>query len=255
MLSSKAAGTFSEEVDEVAEAARSRELRVAAEYNEQIAKGAAFDPYTNTLAEVDTAQYQRYLDTLNGVPSGTMARITIPKIAVDLPVRHGTTEKVLLQAIGHLFGTALPVGGKGGHAALIGHSGLADAVLFSNLHKLEKGDIFQIESYGQKVTYRVVRIATILPTDDDRVLAAVEGRDLVSLVTCTPIAINSHRLVVTGERIPNPPENPGALPVQDIPGFPWWLVWAGSGIAIIAAYAYVGLPARRHRIRPTSGAC
>ena len=132
--------------------------------------------------------------------SDVMARIEIPKISVDLPIYHGVSESVLSKGVGHLRSSSLPVGGESTHAALSAHRGLPSAKLFTRLDELEKGDLFYIEVFGRKLAYRICDIRTTDPEDTD-LLEIQEGRDLVTLITCTPYGINTKRLIVTGERV------------------------------------------------------
>lgn len=238
------------EVDTIAEDARLQALEDAREYNEELKEGRAYDPYADGSGDVDPDQWGRYLKLLEGVPSHIMSRIRIPSIEVDLPVYHGTSDQTLRVGVGHLYGTALPVGGAGTHAVLTAHSGMADAVMFTNLEKVQIGDLFQLETYGEKFTYRVVDSNVILPNDTE-ILRADPNHDLVSLVTCTPVTVNSHRLIVTGERVPNPPEPSERMPDQDLPGFPWWVVWIGATFAASTIYVLRGSPRNdRHQTKP-----
>ena len=128
-----------------------------------------------------------------------MSYIEIPKIKCSLSIYHGTDEGVLQIAIGHIEGSSLPVGGVNTHCVLSGHRGLPSAKLFSNLDKLEEGDIFMIRTLDQTLTYEVDQIRIVLPDEVDD-LKIEEGKDLCTLVTCTPYGINTHRLLVRGHR-------------------------------------------------------
>lgn len=136
---------------------------------------------------------------------GAMCTIGIPKIGVYLPVRHGTGAETLERAVGHVVGTSLPVGGAGTHAALSAHSGMASAKLFTDIDQLVKGDVFYIHVLGEVLAYEVDQIATVLPSDTS-LLQIEDGQDLVTLVTCTPFGVNTHRLLVRGHRVPYVPE-------------------------------------------------
>lgn len=175
-------------------------------------------------------EQQLYIDD-----GGLMSRIRIPKIDVDLPVYHGTTEESLLKGAGHLKGTSLPVGGIGTRTVITAHRGLAGARMFTDLDLINKGDVFSIESFGRIVTYRVID-SVVVEADDRETVRAVEGRDLATLVTCTPLGINSHRILVTGERIiPTPASAVKDLrtPTQ-LPHFPWWIVaWIISALPAV----------------------
>lgn len=189
-----------------------------------------------------------YSDQLRANEQGLMARIQIPSVDADLPIYHGTSDDTLAIGVGHLEGTALPVGGLGTHSVLTAHRGLATAELFSRLNEVEVGDTFTIAVFGEVLTYRVRETAVVEP-DDTQTLHAQAGSDLVTLVTCTPLGINSHRILVTAERIvPTPISDiaaAGRAPV--VPHFPWWAV-IGSGV-LLSLVVYVYLSGRPRRLR------
>ena len=136
---------------------------------------------------------------------GVMCYIDIPKIGVYLPVQHGTDADTLERAVGHVVGTSLPVGGSSTHAVLSAHSGMASSKLFSDIDQLAVGDMFYIHVLGEVLAYKVDAIHTVLPTDTS-LLQIADGKDLVTLVTCTPFGVNTHRLLVRGHRVPYTPE-------------------------------------------------
>lgn len=146
-----------------------------------------------------------YEELLNPGGNGVMATLSIPKIDVSLPIYHGTSESVLNVGAGHIQGSSLPVGGESTHAVLMSHNGLPSARLFTDLPKLVIGDTFTITVLDRTLTYQVDQIITVLPKEVDE-LYVKEGEDHCTLVTCTPYGINSHRLLVRGTRIENPPE-------------------------------------------------
>lgn len=167
----------------------------------------AADDYNRRLTETPDAFYRPeevsgYTDTLDVSGTGIMGYITISKIGVELPVYHGTSDGVLQVAAGHLEGSSLPVGGAGTHAVISAHRGLPSAKLFTNLDELEVGDTFTITVLDRVLTYEVDQISIVLPTETD-LLQPVEGKDYVTLMTCTPYGINTHRLLVRGKRIEN----------------------------------------------------
>jgi sortase A len=164
-------------------------------YNQKI-RNMSF-PFMNhkSIAE----EYYNILD-VNG--DGMMGYITIEKIKVQLPIYHGTSDKVLNSAVGHVEGSTLPAGGKSTHAVLSAHRGLPSAKLFTNLDKLEIGDIFTIRILDRTVTYQVDQILIVLPHETDD-LNIVPGEDYCTLVTCTPYGVNTHRMLVRGTRIEN----------------------------------------------------
>lgn len=143
-----------------------------------------------------------YYDTLDINGDGMMGYITIEKIKVQLPIYHGTSDKVLNSAVGHVEGSTLPVGGKSTHSVLSAHRGLPSAKLFTNLDKVEVGDVFTVRILDRTVTYQVDQILIVLPHETDN-LNIVQGEDYCTLVTCTPYGINTHRMLVRGTRIEN----------------------------------------------------
>ena len=176
-----------------------------------------------------------YADLLRATPTGVMGRLRVPKIAVDLPIYHGTSDAILAKGVGHLEGTSLPVGGASQHSVLTAHRGLPEAELFNDLDGVELGDRFTIEAFGEVLTYEVIDTRVVEPEDTDT-LRAVAGEDLVTLVTCTPLGINSHRYLVTGERVtPTPIEDIAAAGQRpDVPGFPWWIAILCSAVLLAA---------------------
>ena len=133
---------------------------------------------------------------------GMMGYITIEKIKVQLPIYHGTSDKVLNSAVGHVEGSSLPVGGESTHSVLSAHRGLPSAKLFTNLDKVEVGDVFTIRILDRTITYQVDQILIVLPHETEA-LNLVPGEDYCTLVTCTPYGINTHRMLVRGTRIEN----------------------------------------------------
>lgn len=171
---------------------------------------AKADEYNRMLASADGAFYHPdsvpgYRETLDVTGTGIMGYITIDKIKVELPVYHSVDVNVLQIAVGHLPGTSLPVGGKGTHAVLSGHRGLPSSKLFTDLDKIEVGDVFYITILNRLLTYQVDQVKTVVPTDVDD-LQIERGKDYCTLMTCTPYGINSHRLLVRGVRVDNEEE-------------------------------------------------
>jgi sortase A len=177
-----------------------QELRRAKEYNDDLTEAVSMaDPFEDESAVTGNENFNDYSTILNYTAEGVMGYIEIPKINVLLPIYHGVSSDVLSKGIGHLPETSLPVGGESTHAVLAGHSGMSNARLFTDLSKLSQGDVFYIHVYGQTLTYTVDQIKTVLPTDTSD-LTISPGKDYVTLVTCTPIGVNSHRLLVRGTR-------------------------------------------------------
>ena len=180
---------------------------------------------------------------------GAMCYIDIPKIGVYLPVRHGTGAETLERAVGHVVGTSLPVGGAGTHAVLSAHSGMASAKLFSDIDQLAEGDTFYIHVLGEVLAYEVDRIATVLPGDTS-LLQIEDGQDLVTLVTCTPFGVNTHRLLVRGHRVAYVPELATESDEAQKAASSWtqhYLTGLGIGLGMLAAAGGVCLFARRKR--------
>ena len=191
---SRAVATYAEDVDNLTDADYSAYFEAADAFNAQIAA----DP--DALFHAD--RFTSYNATLDVTGTGIMGYITIEKIGVELPIYHGTSDGVLQVAAGHLEGTSLPVGGESTHAVISAHRGLPSAKLFTNLDQLEVGDTFPITVLDRVLTYEVDQISIVLPTETD-LLQPVEGKDYVTLMTCTPYGINTHRLLVRGKRIEN----------------------------------------------------
>ena len=167
---------------------------------------------------------------------GVMAYVDIPKINVYLPVQHGTDADTLERAVGHVVGTSLPVGGSSTHAVLSAHSGMASSKLFSDIDQLAAGDVFYIHVLGEVLAYKVDAIHTVLPTDTS-LLQIEDGKDLVTLVTCTPFGVNTHRLLVRGHRIPYTPEQATAAAVEKPVTSSWtqhYLTGLGVGLGAVA---------------------
>ena len=152
-----------------------------------------------SMTEGEIQEYNRILDISD---SGIMGYIDIPKLRQTLPIYHGTDDKVLQIAIGHLAGTSFPVGGESTHCVVSGHRGLPSARLFTDLDQLVVGDIWTMTILNRTVTYEVDQIRIVEPEDLSE-LQIAEGKDYCTLLTCTPYGINSHRLLVRGHRIPN----------------------------------------------------
>lgn len=180
---------------------------------------------------------------------GAMCTIDIPKIGVYLPVQHGTGVETLERAVGHVVGTSLPVGGAGTHAVLSAHSGMASAKLFTDIDQLVKGDVFYIHVLGEVLAYEVDQIATVLPSDTS-LLQIEEDKDYVTLITCMPFGVNTHRLLVRGHRVPYVPElvvENGKTPSAASSWTQHYLTGLGIGLGVLAAAGGVCFFARRRR--------
>lgn len=207
---SRAAGSYDGLVEQQNEAARQAVLQAAMDYNQRLAEENDTGlPLTDEQGKPICPE--EYWDLLDIVGNGMMGYIILPTLDETIPIYHSTEESVLQVGIGHVINTSLPVGGPSTHAALSGHRGLPSASLFTNLDQMAVGDRFYIRVMNQILAYQVDQILTVLP-DDTEDLAIVPGEDYVTLITCTPYGVNSHRLLVRGTRIPYvPPENGSAL--------------------------------------------
>ena len=227
------------------------QLEVARRYNKALTFGAKVES-DHRIPQgfgVNTDGTLDYNTILSLDSDGTMGRIRVPAADVDLPIYHGTSDEVLLKGIGHLEGTSLPVGGIGTHTVVTGHRGLANAAMFTHLDRVKVGDIFTLEIFGEVLVYRVFNIRVVAP-DETEALRQDPSRDLATLITCTPLGINSHRILVTGERIlPTPQEEvEQAGKESELPHFPWWLV--AMAVTVVLAVIFVwrsGYPPKKSR--------
>ena len=172
-------------------------LAKAREFNsEMLSNIGLLDPFGPEKKEIN----ERYESLLNVNGSGMMGYIRIPAIKVELPIYHETSESVLQVGVGHFEGTSLPVGGESTHSVLTGHRGLPSKLLFTDMDKLKIGDVFYIKILGETFAYEIDQILTVLPDETDA-LSIEYGKDYITLVTCTPYAVNTHRLLVRGHRV------------------------------------------------------
>ena len=189
---SRAIATYTKQVEKLDDSQNKEMLKAARKYNKSLLKKS--DHWK--LSKKGKKKYESLLDVSG---TGIMGYIEVPKIDCSLPIYHGTDEGALQIAIGHLEGSSLPVGGKSTHCVLSGHRGLPSARLFTDLDQMEEGDIFVLNVLGRKLAYEVDQIKVVLP-DEMSDLEIVQGKDLCTLVTCTPYGINTHRLLVRGHR-------------------------------------------------------
>ena len=222
-----------------AELAAQREA--AKQYNAMLSGAAAI---TEGGASAPPLPYAEQL-TVGGV----MAYIDIPQISVYLPVQHGTGADTLERAVGHVMGTSLPVGGSSTHAVLSAHSGMASSKLFSDIDMLKEDDTFYIHVLGKALAYKVDAINTVLPTDT-HLLQIEEGKDYVTLVTCTPFGINTHRLLVRGHRVPYTPKQETAAATEKTAVSSWtqhYLTGLGIGLGAVVVVGGACFLVRRKR--------
>jgi sortase A len=229
---------------------RRRILDAAYEYNETLQPGPLTDPYVSESEDalLRSPVYVAYEELLRVSGTDTIGTLSYPGIDIILPIYHGTRDETISKGIGHLYGTSLPVGGPSTHAVLTAHAGLPEAKLLTDLTKARIGDTFWISVLGEDHYYRVASTETVLPADT-KSLTIIDGEDWVTLFTCTPIGINSHRFMVHAVRIPNP--DTATDDVTTIVGdglsvgFPWWaVIFAGgaTGVALVVFW-----PFRRRR--------
>lgn len=193
--SSQAIADYAQTVNSIQSEEYDRILSQAEAYNVALAtRGSGFK-----LSDAETEQYEKMLN-ISG--QGIMGYVEIPKINVSLPIYHGTDESILQIAVGHLEWSGLPVGGQSTHCVLSGHRGLPSAKLLTNLDKMAEGDIFVLRVLDEVLTYQVDKILIVEPQDTSA-LRIENGKDLCTLVTCTPYGINTHRLLIRGHRIEN----------------------------------------------------
>lgn len=229
---------FTDDLQE-ASSGPAEQISMAHAYNDALSSGVRLDANTNVPTGEGTSNDSSlvYKQILTSEKSDIMGRVRIPTIDVDLPIYHGTSDEVLLKGAGHLEGSHLPVGGTDTHSVITAHRGLAQSTMFSNLDKVNVGDRFTVEVFGEVLTYEVNETKVVEPEDTDT-LRTVYGKDMVTLVTCTPLGVNSHRILVTGERVtPTPIEDLSAAGADpDIPGFPWWAAIFGAGVIAVSVY-------------------
>ncbi|WP_137655649.1 class C sortase [Bifidobacterium moukalabense] len=220
---------------------RSKLLSDAAGYNKKIRTGQT--PVAG-LGEDLYKSDSLYLNQLD--VSGVMGAVEIPKISVNLPIRHGTTSEALGNGVGHLYGTTLPIGGKGTNAVLAGHRGLPNAEIFTRLNELEKGDTFYIKVAGKKLAYQVDAIWTVDPSDVSH-FGIDPDKDYVTLLTCTPYGINTQRLLVRGHRVPLK----SVQQQQDHGLYPDVYI-VGLGVAVVLVFAITAVICVRKRRKRVS---
>lgn len=234
--------TYTAAIEDTDDVELTAQRQAAEQYNAMLSGTAAI---TAGGASAPPLPYAEQL-TVGGV----MAYVDIPKISVYLPVQHGTDADTLERAVGHVVGASLPVGGSSTHAVLSAHSGMASSKLFSDIDQLEKGDIFYIHVLGDTLVYEVDSINTVVPTDTS-LLQIEKGKDYVTLVTCTPFGVNTHRLLVRGHRVSYTPEQETTTTEEKPVASSWtqhYLTGLGVGLGAVAVVGggYFLVRRRRH---------
>lgn len=206
-------------------------------YNEALLPSILPDSFA--VAEA-SGEDEEYMSCLNITGNGMMGKVEIPKINITLPIFHTTEEEVLQNAAGHLEGSSLPIGGENSHAVISAHRGLPSAALFTDLDKLEEGDHFLLHILDDTLCYQVDKISVVEP-EDTAVLAVEDGEDLVTLLTCTPYGVNSHRLLVRGHRVPYELEEikDEKLSLANMSLHTNYLLWVIVGLLITAIFSFV----------------
>ena len=233
--------TYTAAIEDTDAAELTAQREAAEQYNAMLSGTATI---TEGGASAPPLAYAQQL-TMGGV----MAYVDIPKINVYLPVQHGTDADTLENSVGHVVGTSLPVGGSNTHAVLSAHSGMASSKLFSDIDQLAVGDTFYIHVLGEALAYKVDAIHTVLPTDTS-LLQIADGKDLVTLVTCTPFGVNTHRLLVRGHRVPYVPEQEVPATAEKPVASSWtqhYLTGLGIGLGVVAVIGGAYFLVRRVR--------
>ena len=249
--------TYEEEIDNTDDALIEEMLAEAREYNEELVDAHVvltdpFQPVVSTGSEDDILSH--YYDILNVGEHGYMGYLEIPAIEVHLPIYHSTSDTVLELGVGHLEGSSFPIGGENTHSILSAHTGINNAKMFTDLTVLEEGDHFYISVLGDTLAYQVDQIKIVEP-DDTSDLNIVNEEDYVTLVTCTPYGINSHRLLVRGTRVEYIPEvveeeaqKAGAV----VSGSQWmgeYLNALAAGIGIVVGLCWLGFAVHQFRMK------
>ena len=242
---------YLEQMEQAEDNTLTRAKELADAYNTALVPGTADDAYSR---EVLLAASEDYEDLLNIAGNGIMGFVVIPKISVNLPIYHGTDTQTLAAGVGHLLGSSLPVGGSNTHAVLTAHSGMSSQKMFSDIDELKIGDLFYLEVLGETPAYQVDQIQTVLP-EDTTYLQIGGDEDFCTLVTCTPFGINTHRLLVRGERVSLEMDAEDDLANMEIPeaevaGSTWerhYLLGVGLGLCLAALMVVILLFVTRPR--------
>lgn len=226
-------------LDKTDDAQKEQALEMAHQYNEMLKPGVQ-EAFSQDLLQWAS---EDYADQLNIAGNGIMGYVVIPNIQVNLPIFHGTADGTLAKGVGHLLGSSLPVGGKGTHTVLTGHSGMASQKMFSDFPGMKVGDVFYLDILGQHLAYEVKEINTVLPYDTG-LLEIEPEEDLCTLVTCAPYGVNTHRLLVRGFRIPYVEQSEDETILAEIPTVKstWeqqYVKGLGVGILVVAVFGAV----------------
>ena len=237
-----AIGNYEEGVSGYDEKWKEGELEKARTYNNSLSEVAFPDPFGHGGSLETAGDYEEILN----VDRGMMGVLEIPCIEVELPIYHGIGEEVLQKGVGHISQTAFPVGGEGNHTVLSTHRGLPDARLFTDLDELEPGDAFYIRVLGNNLAYEVDQVEVVDPGDVS-LLKPEEGKDYVTLLTCTPYGINSHRLLVRGSRVNYVPEVKAQIQKKVVRTEKYTVFGIGAAAILVVAAGVAGRIQKRKR--------
>lgn len=239
---SKLISDYEEAVSQMSEETFEEVWAAARDYNQTFTRNSILGDVFG-IDKAENIEETEYWKVLNATGDGVMGYLTVPKINIKLAIYHGTDEKVLQTGVGHLNGTKLPVGGEGNHTVLSAHRGLPSAKLFTDIDQLEKGDMFYLHILNEDMAYEVDRVIPMIDKDDydalEEALQVEEGQDYVTLFTCTPYGVNSHRLLVRGHRVPYNGEldtapTPAESMVQSIQNYYMLYLLLGLGVTVLA---------------------
>ena len=245
MHQSRAVATYANAVENTNTEEMEAMIEAAREYNKLLLT-------KSNRYRMDEEEEEEYLSLLDLTGNGIMGYIQIPKIGVNLPVYHGTSDSVLQKAIGHIEGTSLPVGGDSTHCAVSGHRGLPSAKLFTDLDKLDVGDVFTVTCMNYTCTYEIDQVRIVEPEDLSE-LNIIAGEDYCTLITCTPYGVNTHRMLVRGVRMPEVEGEKTVVVLPDALRIPYYVVTPAVGIPLLFLLLLASLivsRTKRKSIRP-----
>lgn len=258
MTSTAVIAQYQSEVKGIEEAEMDAMIAAAEQYNKNLPEILTMDPFGTSSKEPykEDQEYNRLL-SLDGI----IGYVDVPKVDIYLPVYHGTSEDTLQKGVGHLYGSALPVGGEGSHSVVSAHRGLPAAKLFTDLDQIETGDIFYFHVLNRILAYQVDQVEVVDPTALEH-LNPASGKDYMTLFTCTPYGVNSHRLLIRGVRIPY--EITGAdgsaeaiAPPKTEAALPQWITFFFTGAAavvlVILATAFAVWKRKKKKGNETGG--
>lgn len=235
---------FSESVKDLSQPEIENRMNLARAYNDSLTNSLMGDPFSEEMLKKGQEEYARMLEVKEKI-----GFVEVPSVNIKLPLYAGTSEFVLEKGSGHLEGTSLPIGGNSTHSVLTAHSGMPQAKLFTDLHQVKLGDKFYVHNIQEVLAYQVDQIDVIDPTDFSELLIK-PGHDYVTLLTCTPVGINSHRLVVRGHRIPyNAPVEERAIAEHRASFLYKYLFYAAAGLVFVLLIAILGLYRRKQQYK------